>query len=62
MTKKDYILIANIFNMFTTFKNGNNRNAIDYITELINRLAQELKKDNPNFDAVKFRKACGLEA
>lgn len=51
MTRKDYILLSNLLKRFNMTK--------DSITiELFKNLCNELKKDNPRFDEIKFKIAC----
>lgn len=63
MTKKDYELIAmSIWRSgFIIDKNKVRQQAKQDIRRLImNDLIAGLKNDNPNFDADKFMKACGI--
>ena len=55
MTRKDYILIANILK--ASGKCGVGPFTLD---SLALSFAQELKKDNPNFNHATFLKACGV--
>lgn len=56
MTKKDYILIANVLaNTYETSKNNAER---DTVIAIISQLVDKLKADNANFNADTFRKAC----
>lgn len=52
MTRKDYILLAKVLSNSQGLTRGG---VIDTVAE---RLADELIKDNPNFDRDKFLKAC----
>ena len=68
MTKKDYELIAKAIRQINTdthyFKNTliDGRLVTTVLDHLVyEALGQELKKDNPNFDYVKFYEACELE-
>jgi hypothetical protein len=60
MTRKDYIALANIIK-----DNGTMANLRRGITHVItkgtfmNSLCEYLKKDNPNFNEIKFREATG---
>ena len=60
MTRKDYIALANIIK-----NNGTMANLRRGITHVIIRgtfmsvLCEYLKKDNPNFNEIKFREATG---
>lgn len=59
MTRKDYKLIADVINWIsadmTSLDSG--ASTLDLVIE---RLSSRLKDDNPNFDAVRFRRACGV--
>jgi hypothetical protein len=55
MTRKNYIQLADIINKNTRY--GNIRNNIKRVIDLdifYSDLVEYLKKDNPNFNAVKF--------
>ncbi len=54
MTKKDYVMIADIIRHSKT---ETNMPSTWYITEM---LAKELKRRNPKFDMWKFKKLCGF--
>jgi len=54
MTKKDYIMLAKLVNSHLLYVSVKN------VPEFIQNLVKELKKDNPRFDEVKFKKACGI--
>lgn len=63
MTRKDYILIAKVFNAYIA-----DDGVIDLTPDVrtharaISRaLAWELEKENPRFDMAKFLVACGHE-
>jgi hypothetical protein len=60
MTKKDYIALANIIKTNGTI--ANLRRGITYVIikgTFMNDLCEYLKKDNINFDEVKFREVTG---
>ena len=60
MTKKDYILLANIINSNSSLANlkGNPKHIIKY-GEFMFDLCKMLKNDNSNFNEIKFREATG---
>jgi len=60
MTKKDYILLANIIksNSGLAIVRGDPKHIIKY-GEFMFDLCKILKNDNPNFNEVKFREATG---
>ncbi len=58
MTKKDYILIADILRYYKINRPDNKQQEL--ISQLSNDLCVELEKDNPRFDRVKFEKAVGF--
>lgn len=60
MTKKDYILLANIIksNSGLASVKGNPKHIINY-GEFMFDLCKILKNDNPNFNEIKFREATG---
>ena len=63
MTKKNYIKLADIINKNTRY--GNIRNNIKRVIDLdifYSDLVEYLKKDNPNFNAVKFWDAVNKDA
>jgi hypothetical protein len=55
MTRKDYVLIANLL------KNANEDNYDNALTPLIKWFADDLEKDNPRFDRARFLTACGVK-
>ncbi len=64
MTKKDYVLIARIFNKNITSK-GERENAPIWKTTTVNeavakQFAEVLGNENPKFDHSKFLSACGI--
>ena len=68
MTKKDYQLIAKAIKQINEDSHYSKNTLIDsrLVTTVLDHLVYEalgqaLKKDNPNFDYVKFYEACGLE-
>tara|TARA_R100000005_G_C4898917_1_gene142053 strand:- start:202 stop:399 length:198 start_codon:yes stop_codon:yes gene_type:complete len=60
MTKKDYVLLANIIksNSSLAIVKGDPKHIIKY-GEFIFDLCKILKNDNPNFNEIKFREAAG---
>ena len=60
MTRKDYVLLANIINSNSSLANvrGNIKHVIKY-GNFIFDLCKMLENDNPRFNEIKFRKACG---
>jgi hypothetical protein len=60
MTKKDYILLANIIKSNSSLANVRNttKHVIKY-GEFMFDLCEMLKNDNPNFNEIKFREATG---
>lgn len=67
MTKKDYELIASIFNEYLEAFTKSEELILHYrvtgssvTKEMILRFARELQKENPRFDKDKFAKACGM--
>jgi hypothetical protein len=56
MTRKDYQLIANVFNDLAQVIELKGTVA----ENLIKMLADDLQADNPRFDRARFIKACGL--
>ena len=54
MTKKDYVAIAQIVRLTTSFEIAN------YIvkSKFIRALCQRFEADNPRFNPEKFKKAC----
>lgn len=60
MTKKDYELIANV--IYFNLKKDHQHTYQGIITMIVDDLARELKKDNPDFNATMFYEACGIEA
>ena len=68
MTKKDYQLIAEAIKQINESIHYSKNTKIDsrLVTTILDHLVYEalgqaLKKDNPNFNYVKFYEACGLE-
>lgn len=68
MTKKDYLLLAEVFSIYSKAFRANEENIPNYrvtgsalVREVVYKLAESLKKDNPRFDKVKFAKACGVD-
>lgn len=62
MTKKDFQLIADAINLSRkgVVMDGS---AMAFADELVRTLCVVLKKDNPRFDSVRFKRACiGLTA
>jgi hypothetical protein len=67
MTRKDYILIANAFQdqkklmaQFPLHYSKEQKQAVeDQMAALVRSIAGAIKRDNPNFDRVRFLRACG---
>jgi hypothetical protein len=60
MTKKDYIALAKIINKNSSIANMNRGLTHVIINgEFMIDLCEYLKKDNPNFNEIKFREATG---
>jgi hypothetical protein len=57
MTRKHFEAIAMVLNNLNV--NGE-ANQADTVAAVIRALAREFKQFNPNFDEVKFAKACGV--
>lgn len=57
MTRKDYQLIAKVFNDFSKVIDLNETVG----AEIALCLADDFANDNPRFDRTKFLTACGLE-
>jgi hypothetical protein len=53
MTKKDYVLIAEVIAKMTSL--GADQ---EYVADLF---AAKLARENPKFDTKRFLKACGIE-
>lgn len=56
MTRKDYILIAKVFENFPRLDYG----AESVIEELAEEIAISLQAENPRFDRLRFLVACGV--
>lgn len=59
MTKKDYIVIANVFNDYA----GLDIHSEDYAyirRQMAESFANRLEADNPRFDRARFLAACGV--
>ena len=55
MTRKDYIIIAEVLKNFKQYdKEGGVSDPIEY---LVNEFGYQLQKQNSSFDIVKFKKA-----
>ena len=52
MSKKDYVLIAKIFNVYAGTKNS--------AKDIAKSLAEVFKCENPRFDTKRFLTACGI--
>ena len=69
MTRKDYILFADMMSQFLdsvhmTADMGLHAEAesqLDGAVVMVNRLCDMFSSDNPRFDEVKFREACGID-
>lgn len=62
MTKKDYVIIAKCLNKFyQTIDYINSREEAGHkiyaIMKILENMFEEFSKDNPKFDALKFKKA-----
>lgn len=57
MTRKDYELIAGVFRYEIEAEPHDGRR--DAVIDTAERMAVELKADNPRFDSNRFLKACG---
>lgn len=67
MTKKDYIVLAKVFNIYSSAFKANEENITGYkvtgsalIREIVYKLSEHLAAQNPRFDTNKFSKACGI--
>jgi hypothetical protein len=63
MTKKDYILIANVLHTSLTAATlgfGKTQSLEDIIVDIADYMAEELYEDNPRFDRDKFLDAVGV--
>jgi hypothetical protein len=62
MTRKDYVMIAGIIKdaNYTASKFNDTRGA-GMLTHIAIELSDELAKDNPRFDRVRFLDACGVK-
>ncbi len=58
MTRKDYVMIAEIINRNST--SGNESTYIQF-ARMAEDLATELQNDNPRFDRDRFLTACGVK-
>lgn len=58
MTRKDYELLAKVFNRNTT---DLSESQFIKFARLAEDLATELQAENPRFDTLRFLKACGLD-
>lgn len=62
LTKKDYELIANQFDMeLFQLRHEYDTGEVEAVERLAKRLATRLQMDNPKFDRDKFLTACGIE-
>ena len=63
MTRKDYEKLADVFRRYKlyseSFDNSPWRKSAH--TEMVTRMADMLKQDNPRFDDKRFFETCGLE-
>jgi hypothetical protein len=57
MTRKDYIKIARVINDNASISDGKRIIRWAFIREL----CDVLEEDNPNFNSIRFKEACGLE-
>jgi hypothetical protein len=58
MTRKDYVLIAEVIRASKIAWAGNNNNLVDDISRA---LADALVKENPRFNRARFLTACGVK-
>jgi hypothetical protein len=58
MTRKDYILIAEVIRASKLSWAGNNNYLVDDISRA---LADTLEQDNPRFNRARFLTACGVK-
>ena len=58
MTRKDYKIIASVFKY--TLDNIISNDDHDLLFQMAEKMADELKKDNPNFKPKLFSLACGF--
>ena len=56
MTRKDYVLIAQVIK-----DQHKPHNDTDTLWRVVDALADVLEEDNPNFDKSRFILACGVE-
>jgi hypothetical protein len=63
MTKKDYELIASVFNKVIEYaKNDGSEVDVPLVKTLARLMSAELNNENPRFDREKFLHACGVTA
>lgn len=63
MTRKDYVLIAEVIKDWQKFATSNNERVDKgHAANLADMLAEALKRDNSRFDAEQFIKACAIPA
>lgn len=60
MTKKDYILIAQVISAYLDNGDHDMLDGIAGVDVLTRRLATAFQSVNPKFDRARFLKACGL--
>ena len=58
MTKKDYVLIANVFNKFC---DPQKKERFIIACDIAYIMSDTLQSENPRFDREKFLRACGVE-
>jgi hypothetical protein len=55
MTRKDYILIANVFAQHKKRYGGRTDSVVDHVIE---EMGEALQEENTRFDPVRFKEAC----
>jgi hypothetical protein len=61
MTRKDYVLIAQVIEGAMQNWEGFTPEAKEAITGLARSLSRKLEDYNPNFDRARFLEACGVK-
>jgi hypothetical protein len=59
MTRKDYELIAKVFNYLAVDVANGDYDTIT-MSQIVENLSLELQKDNPRFNRARFLSACGV--
>lgn len=60
MTRKDYVLLADVINTARKVVIVGEGTTLVSVAHLANTLATELEIDNPRFDRARFLTACGV--